>query len=81
MIWRNPHCVGHLKNRRTNYKIKIKYSTYLCKCEIIHSSKSTGKETGKTHLCAVEEGRGWRLPAASSLNVYTVSAAIHSSTL
>ena len=45
------------------------------------SSKSTGKETGKTHLCVVEEGRGWRLPAASSLNVYTVSHAIHSSTL
>ena len=39
------------------------------------------RKLAKRTSVAVEEGRGWRLPAASSLNVYTVSPAIHSSTL
>ena len=37
-----------------NVDVTVNHCTFIYQC---HSTKSTGKETGKTHLCAVH----WRL--------------------
>ena len=69
-----PMFRGNVLSARSFFFIKIKtvYRGAFCQFPFYSSNKSTGKETGKMHLCALW-GRGGATPMAPPLKFWQIS--------